>query len=79
MAWHPIKVTRLLNPAVTAASHMAGKISGMVNKAFGNSIYSQTLSVYSGLDYQVNDFQKSIELTEADIESTADREIKKGA
>lgn len=77
--WHPIRVTKLLNPAVAAASHVSGKISGLVNKAFGNSIYSQTLSTYVGLNYRVNDFQRSIELTEGDMEDTDEKEIKRGA
>lgn len=77
--WHPIRVTKLLNPAVAAASHVPGKISGLVNKAFGNSIYSQKLSAYVGLDYRVNDFQRSIELTEEDMEDADDKEIKRGA
>lgn len=77
--WHPIRVTKLLNPAVTVASHVSGKISGLVNKAFGNSVYSQTLSTYVGLDYCVNDFRRSIELTETNVEDDAEEEIKRGA
>ena len=65
-AWHPIRVTRLLNPAIIAASHIPGKVGGLVNKAFGNSTYVQKLSIYKGMDYCVNDLRTSIEETEAD-------------
>lgn len=65
--WHPIRMTGLLNPAVMLASHIPGKVGGLVNKAFGNSIYVQKLSVYRGMDYHVNDLRTSIEETEADI------------
>lgn len=60
----PLKATRLLNPAVVVGSHMPGAISKMANKAFGNSIYTQSLSTYMGMDYQVTDLLTSIDLTE---------------
>ena len=63
-AWHPIRVTRLLNPAVIVASYIPGKIGGMVQKAFGNSIYDQKMSVYEGLNYQIKDLKASIAETE---------------
>lgn len=65
--WHPIRITGLLNPVVMIASHIPGKVGGLVNKAFGNSIYVQKLSVYRGMDYHVNDLRSSIEETEADM------------
>lgn len=37
---------------------------GIINKLFGNLIYEKTISVYDKTDYQVRDFNKSIELTE---------------
>ena len=64
--WHPIRVTRLFNPAVAAASRIPGKAGGLVNKAFGNSTYAQKLSVYKGLDYCVKDLRTSIAETEED-------------
>lgn len=65
-AWNPIRITRILNPAVLAASHIPGKTGGMVNKAFGNSTYARRLSVYKGLDYCVKDLRTSIKETEED-------------
>lgn len=62
--WHPIKITRLLNPAVAVASHVPGKLKTLVNKAFGNSVYSQKLSDYEGLSYQITGLQDSIIQTE---------------
>ena len=59
-----IWMTKLLRPAVTFGSYIPGKISGLVNKAFGNSVYSQELSRYSGLDYQVMDLKSSIKTGE---------------
>lgn len=65
-AWNPIRITRILNPAVLAASHIPGKAGGLVNKAFGNSTYARRLSVYKGLDYCVKDLRTSIKETEED-------------
>lgn len=65
-AWNPIRITRILNPAVLAASHIPGKAGGLVNKAFGNSTYARRLSVYKGLDYCVRDLRTSIKETEED-------------
>ncbi len=63
--WHPIRVTRLFNPAVAVASRIPGKAGGLVNKAFGNSTYARKLSVYKGMDYCVKDLRTSIVETEA--------------
>ena len=52
--------TRIFNPIVRLASKRVSKI----NSAFGSSIYAEELSVIEGIDYQVVDFEKSIELTE---------------
>lgn len=76
--WHPIKCTKGLNPIVITASHVPGKIGGLVNKAFGNNIYSQKLSIYNGLNYQVTNLQDSIEITEA-VEDCDDGLNEKGA
>jgi len=59
-----IAVTKLLMPAVVIASHIPGKVSRLMNKAFGNSIYSQKISTYEGLEYQIVSLKKSVELTE---------------
>lgn len=52
--------TKLFNPIVRLASKRIVKIKS----AFGSSIYAEELSVIDGIDYQVVDFEKSIELTE---------------
>ena len=55
-----IWVTKLLNPAVWIGRHIPGKISGLVDKAFGSCAYSQELSRYAGLDYQTVSLKNSI-------------------
>ncbi len=57
----PIKITKLLKPAVWLASHVPGKLSRIVNKAFGNCIFDQKLSNYNGLDYHIVDLKKSLQ------------------
>ncbi|MDD3415805.1 MAG: glycosyltransferase [Lachnospiraceae bacterium] len=56
--------TRLLNPVVWIGSRVPGKISNIVQKAFGNMTYDQELSVYPGINYRVVDLRESIERTE---------------
>lgn len=63
-ARHPIRITRLLIPAVRIASHIPGKTARLVDKAFGNSICRKYLSDYDGIDYQIYDLKVSIERTE---------------
>ena len=46
------------------ASYIPGKVSKMVNKAFGNYIYVQKISVYDGLEYQAINLPESIKRTE---------------
>ena len=70
-----IHLTKILNPAVSVASHMPGKIGGLANKAFGNMTYDQVLSRYDGMDYQVNSLTESIQLTEGN--SSADEKSQK--
>lgn len=59
------KTVDLLNLAVKLAFNIPGKLSGLVNKAFGNIVYHQRLSRYLGLDYQIIDLATSINLTES--------------
>lgn len=59
----PVVIMRALNPAVRIASMVPGKISGIVNKAFGNNCYDQELSSYS-FDYRVASLETSIMRTE---------------
>lgn len=61
---HKIFVTKLLQPFVWLASFVPGKIGALVNKAFGNLIYSQEMSVYSKGNYQIVDLNESIKKTE---------------
>lgn len=61
---HHISVVRGLNPAVVLADKVPGKVSGLVDKAFGNNCYDQGLSHYNGLDYQKYTLKESIERTE---------------
>lgn len=56
-------VTKALRPAVLVASCMPGKISGLVNKAFGSNCYEQELSEYS-FEYQLADLRQSLIKTE---------------
>ena len=58
-----IVMSKLLKPAVALASHIPGKIGQLADKAFGNNVYSQSLSRYS-FDYQIFDLEKSVIITE---------------
>lgn len=59
-----IVASSVFAPAVFVGSKVPGKIGGIVNKAFGNMTYSQDMSIYEGLDYQVVGLKESIERTE---------------
>lgn len=59
-----VRIVGILNPAVWLGSKVPGKIGGLVNKAFGNSCYAQSMSVYGGIDYQKVDLKESIRRTE---------------
>lgn len=61
-----IELWKMLNPAVWLGGKMPGKISGLVNKAFGNSAYAQSMSEYKGIDYQKVDLKESIRRTEGE-------------
>lgn len=69
-----IFVTKALSPAVRIASHVPGKISGLVNKAFGNSCYDQALSKYS-FEYRNVSLDQSIGETEGseDVKKKTDK------
>ncbi len=60
---HKMRVTKAWNWAVRFASIIPGKISGLANKAFGNSSYDKEMSVYD-FDYQVFELSESIKRTE---------------
>lgn len=59
-----LHILRILNPFIAIGSYIPGKIGDLINKAFGNSVYKQKLSVYKGLNYWVTDFSTSIKETE---------------
>lgn len=61
-----IKLLKVLNPAVWIGSRVPGKIGGLVNKAFGNSCYAQSMSVYEGINYQKVGLKESIRRTEGE-------------
>lgn len=64
IAGRQVKVTKLLVPAVRAASHVPGKISGLADKAFGSSWYDQKLSQYKNLNYQKKGLAESLAQSE---------------
>lgn len=59
-----IRILSIIRPAVWVAGKVPGKIGGLVNKAFGNSVYAQSMSHYEGLDYQKVSLKESVKRTE---------------
>lgn len=59
-----VKELGILNLAVLLGSKMPGKIGRLVNKAFGNSYYTHSVSVYPGIEYQNVSLEESIWRTE---------------
>lgn len=57
-------VRRIMKPAVLLGGKVPGKISGLVNKAFGNNCYAHEISRYEGITYQMITLKESIEKTE---------------
>ena len=57
-------ITSLLNPFVWITAYIPGKISGLVNKAFGNMTYDKEISVYPKGDYQIVSLEESVKRTE---------------
>ena len=51
---------KVLKPAVAVAGKIPGKISGLTNKAFGNSCYAHETSKYDRIDYQKITLRDSI-------------------
>lgn len=60
---HKVRVSKMWNWAVSIASHIPSKISGLANKAFGNMSYDQSMSRYD-FKYQVVNLKESIKRTE---------------
>lgn len=71
-----IKILGILKPAVAIGGKVPGKIGGLVNKAFGNSCYARSMSVYSGINYQTNSLTESIEKTEGSDSSDKEDHMK---
>ena len=63
-AGHKIWITKLLNPAVWLAGKIPGKVSGMVNKAFGNMTYELEISKHFQNTYQLLTLEKTISMSE---------------
>lgn len=61
---HPTYAIKLLNPFVSIARHIPGKVCNLADKAFGSSYYEQKISAYEGIDYQRFDIRNSIIRTE---------------
>ena len=51
---------KTLELVVFICGKIPGKIGGLVNKAFGNMVYDQKISMYDGLEYQRIDLGESI-------------------
>lgn len=61
---HKIRIARVFNPFVWIASKIPGKISGLVNKAFGNMVYEKNMSMCFDGRYQIKSLKESIKMTE---------------
>lgn len=57
----------IMKPAVLLGGKVPGKIGGLVNKAFGNSIYAHEMSIYEGIVYQTTSLKESIQKTEGNM------------
>lgn len=62
-----IRLAKVMNPCVALGKKVPGKVSGLVNKAFGNNCYEHTLSMYPGVDYQKKALKESIVCTESSV------------
>lgn len=61
---HKIWVSKILNPVVWIAGKIPGKISGLANKAFGNSVYEKSMSQCFDGKYRIRDLNDSVRATE---------------
>ena len=62
-----IQLLKVMNPCVALGRKVPGKISGLINKAFGNNCYAHEISSYEGIDYQKVNLEESILLSMEDI------------
>ena len=59
-----VRLWRILNPFVTLAAKLPGKVSGLINKAFGNLTIDQSLSTRDFDGYRIYSLEESIRRTE---------------
>ncbi|WP_217947095.1 sugar transferase [Faecalibaculum rodentium] len=59
-----ICLIRTLGTIVFFGSKLSGRVSDLINKAFGSSCYQHELSIYDGINYQIIDIRESINRTE---------------
>ena len=62
-----IVIGGIMKLAVMLGGKLPNKLSGLVDKAFGNSCYTHEISVYGGLDYQKVSLTESINRTEGNL------------
>ena len=67
-----ILLAKVMNPCVVLGKKVPGKVSGLVNKAFGNNCYEPLISKYEGINYTMVDLLTSIKKTEQEICDTVD-------
>ena len=65
-----IRLWKLLNPLVSLAARMPGRIGGMANKAFGSLTVDQELSVRDFDGYRIVGLEESIKRTEGKKKET---------
>lgn len=63
---HQIRITKILNSVVWIAGKIPGKISRVVNKAFGNMVYEKSMSEYFDRRYQIWNLKETIQRTEGE-------------
>lgn len=66
-----IKLLKIMNLCVMIGGKVPGKVSGLINKAFGNNCYAHKISTYPGLEYQKNSLRQSIIRTEKNAKETS--------
>lgn len=59
-----VHLWRILNPFVTPAAKLPGKVGGLINKAFGNLTIDQSLSTRDFDGYRIYSLEESIRRTE---------------
>ena len=60
-------LTKILNPCIWCLGKIPGKLGILINKVFGNIVYSKQISEYRK-NYWINDLRTSILKTESEYE-----------